>query len=274
MATHTRHVRFDEELQIEAYQFIGLAQKFPNHFHDYYVIGLIETGERNLTVNHHTYPIGPGDMMTFNPMDNHACEQTDNGSLNYRALNIKPDVMQYITQTILETDTLPYFHLPLLYRTELAPTFQTLHENIMNGITGLEKEELFWLCMQYIITTHTRPISGKTEPASRKEVEAICAYLNTHYTERITLEQLGNLVGLNKYTLLRTFTHSKCITPYRYLETLRINKAKELLKLGIEPAEAAQQTGFSDQSHFTNYFNKFIGLTPKQYQSIFRSNLK
>ena len=33
--------------------------------------------------------------------------------------------------------------------------------------------------------------------------------------------------------------------------------------------EAAAMTGFADQSHFTNYFKEFIGLTPKQYQRIF-----
>jgi len=39
-----RLVRFDNELKIEAYQFIGIMQKFPNHFHEYYVIGFVESG--------------------------------------------------------------------------------------------------------------------------------------------------------------------------------------------------------------------------------------
>ena len=37
----------------------------------------------------------------------------------------------------------------------------------------------------------------------------------------------------------------------------------------MAPIEAAAMTGFADQSHFTNYFKDFIGLTPKQYQRIF-----
>ena len=37
----------------------------------------------------------------------------------------------------------------------------------------------------------------------------------------------------------------------------------------LQPIEAAAMTGFADQSHFTNYFKDFIGLTPKQYQRIF-----
>ena len=75
--------------------------------------------------------------------------------------------------------------------------------------------------------------------------------------------------GCGKSTLLRAFTRSKGITPYRYLETIRISEAKKLLEQGIAPIEAAAMTGFADQSHFTNYFKDFIGLTPKQYQRIF-----
>ena len=48
-----------------------------------------------------------------------------------------------------------------------------------------------------------------------------------------------------------------------------IGKAKKLLEQGVPPIEAAMQTGFSDQSHFTNYFNRFIGLAPGLYHDIF-----
>lgn len=69
--------------------------------------------------------------------------------------------------------------------------------------------------------------------------------------------------------MLRLFAKEKGITPYGYLEMVRINRAKALLESGESPAEAALKTGFSDQSHFTNFFKKFIGLTPKQYGKIF-----
>ena len=77
-----------------------------------------------------------------------------------------------------------------------------------------------------------------------------------------------------RQTLLRAFTKSKGVTPYRYLENIRINEAKKLLVQGTVPADAAIQTGFSDQSHFTNYFSSFIGLAPGIYQDIFTCNHK
>ena len=90
-----------------------------------------------------------------------------------------------------------------------------------------------------------------------------------HFKERIYLDQICRCAGLSKSTLLRAFTKSKGVTPYRYLETIRINEAKKLLAEGMTPVEAAIETGFSDQSHFSNYFIQFIGLTPGLYREIF-----
>ena len=74
---------------------------------------------------------------------------------------------------------------------------------------------------------------------------------------------------LFRSTLLRAFTSAKGVTPYRYLENIRVSRAKELLEQGVPPVEAALRTGFSDQSHFTNYFDRFIGLSPGIYRDIF-----
>ena len=85
----------------------------------------------------------------------------------------------------------------------------------------------------------------------------------------IYLDQICHLEGLSKSTLLRAFTKSKGVTPYSYLQNIRIGEAKKLLEQGLTPVEAALQTGFSDQSHFTNYFNRYIGLAPGVYREIF-----
>ncbi|MGA3882230.1 helix-turn-helix domain-containing protein, partial [Bacillus pumilus] len=69
--------------------------------------------------------------------------------------------------------------------------------------------------------------------------------------------------------LLRAFTKYRGITPYRYLQTVRVTYAKELLAKGVKPVDAAVSTGFSDQSHLSHFFSEFIRLTPGQYQQIF-----
>ena len=113
------------------------------------------------------------------------------------------------------------------------------------------------------------PPAPQVGDAAARAIRAVCIFLEEHYAERISLDDLGRLAGLDKYYLLRAFTRAKGITPYRYLENVRIARAKALLETGVTPVEAALSAGFADQSHFTKFFKCFIGLTPKQYQRIF-----
>ena len=46
METERRTVQFDNDLKIEAYHLEGIVQKFPNHFHEHYVLGFVESGRR------------------------------------------------------------------------------------------------------------------------------------------------------------------------------------------------------------------------------------
>ena len=79
------------------------------------------------------------------------------------------------------------------------------------------------------------------------------------------------LKGTNRQQELTFAAAGLCgICLYYLLENIRIGKAKKLLEQGVPPVEAALQTGFSDQSHFTNYFNRFIGLAPGVYRDIFK----
>lgn len=68
MQNETRTLQLDPHLHIEAYRFKGIMQKFPNHFHDYYVIGFIEKGQRYLACQDQEYIINPGDLLLFNPV--------------------------------------------------------------------------------------------------------------------------------------------------------------------------------------------------------------
>lgn len=269
MKQEERIVCYDNDLQIEAHHFKGIMQKFPNHFHEYYVIGFIESGQRRLSCKNKEYIIGTGDVLMFNPLDNHACEQIDYKTLDYRSINIKVEVMKKLVKEIGGSEYLPCFTTPVAYRSEEVELLKELHKMIMENEKDFGKEEVCYLLMEQLIEKYAKP-HGEIKPeAINIEIERICEYLESHLSDRIKLDNLSSLSNMNKYSLLRSFTKIKGITPYRYLETIRVNKAKRLLEIGMEPLEVAIQTGFSDQSHFTNFFKKIIGLTPKQYQNIF-----
>lgn len=267
-----RTVIFDLALQVEALHFQGVMQPFPNHFHAYYVIGFIEKGRRQLSCKNKLYTLEPGDMVLYNPGDNHACAQIDGKAFNYRSIHIQPEVMRKAVFEVTGQDYLPVFAPQANFRSELVPLLKELHQKLMQGASDFKKEELFYFLLEQLLIDYTKQETPAQQPALGPELQAVCEFLESHYMESITLNDLCCLTGLRKYTLLRAFTKWKSISPYSYLETIRIDRAKELLAQGVPPLETALQTGFNDQSHFSNFFKKFIGLTPKQYMNIFSTD--
>lgn len=268
MKKETRTVVYDDELRLESYRFEGTQQPFPNHFHEYYVIGFVESGERCLSCKNNEYAIQKGNVLLFNPGDNHACVQNDGGTLDYRGFNISKEVMLDLTEEVTGKRELPGFSENVIFDEEVICYLHPLHEMVMKGLCDFGKEENLLLLISMLIQRYGQPFENCI-PECREEIEKACRFMEQHFAERIYLDQICRYAGLSKSTLLRAFTKSKGVTPYSYLENIRIGEAKKMLEQGFPPIEAALRTGFSDQSHFTNYFNRFIGLSPGVYREIF-----
>ena len=163
---------------------------------------------------------------------------------------------------------LPGFSQNVICDEEITCYLRPLHELVMNGSLEFGKEESLLFMLSLLIQRYGQPFE-ECIPECREEIEQACAFMEEHFTERIYLDQICCHAGLSKSPFLRAFNKSKGVTPYCYLENIRIGAAKKLLEQGVAPIEAALQTGFSDQSHFTNYFNRFIGLAPGVYREIF-----
>jgi len=264
-----RTARYDAELMVEAYRLRGVMQAFPNHFHEHYVIGFIERGKRNLNCKGQDYVTAPGDLLLFNPGDNHACVGVDGQPLDYRCLNLEPDVMRRAALEITGENVQPLFTRSVVFHCDLVRDLRELHAMILGGEKGVQKQERFYFLLEQLLREYAEAGSGAAVPERRAEVRAVCDFLEQHYGGPVTLDELGAVAGLSKYHLLRAFTRETGLTPYSYLETIRIDRAKALLREGETPAATAQATGFSDQSHFTNVFKRLIGLTPGQYRRVF-----
>lgn len=268
MNKEKKTICYDEELRLEAYHYQGIKQSFPNHFHEHYLIVYIEDGIHCLTVKDQEYLVKKGDIAILHPRENHACAKVDDQELNYWGLNITEEIMEELYKDITGRNGLPGFTKTVIQDEELNAYLRPLNQSIVEACGGFEKEELLYFFLELLFQRYSDSFENHSI-VCREEIERACAYIDHHYSEPISLEQLCLYIRMSKSTLLRNFTRTKGITPYRYLEMVRINQAKKLLEQGVSPLDAALMTGFSDQSHFTNYFNLFIGISPGVYRNIF-----
>lgn len=261
----------DEALRLEAYWFQEISHSFPNHFHDHYVIGAIEAGCRSLTCKNREHVIKKGDVLLFHPGENHGCDQRDEGTMDYRGINIPVETMCSLATEITGERKLLGFSQNVITDQEVRHCFAALHQKIMSSSEKFEKEELLFLLLEMLIERYGQSFE-RCALAGGDEIQGVCRFIETHYRERISLERLCEHSHLSKSTLLRAFIKSKGVTPYRYLQSFRVSRAKTLLKQGASPLEAALETGFSDQSHFTNFFHQYIGMPPAAYRRIFQTS--
>lgn len=264
-----RHIFYDSFLGIEAYQLSGIVQKFPNHFHECYVIGFIEGGCRHLWCRGREYDLSRGDLILFNPKDNHFCSPLNGELLDYRALNIPVPVMKKAAADITGEEFIPQFTVNVVYHSDITSSLADVYNAVVNGAAPFEKEEAFFFLLEQILKEHSAPYEEHSESFLDSAVAETCNYLRKHYSENITLEELTEQIHLSKSWLLHNFTKQTGVSPYRYLQSIRLVEAKKLLEEGVAPIDAAIGAGFTDQSHFTRFFKDFTGLTPKQYQKIF-----
>lgn len=269
-----RHVYYDRDLDIEAYNLSGIVQKFPNHFHEYYVIGFIEGGKRHLWCKGKEYDTSAGDLILFNPRDNHYCAPVNGELLDYRAVNIKPEVMSRAVKEITGEAYMPYFTENVVYKSDIAQSVQDLYRAVLNDAPLLEKEENLFFLLNQILREYASDFESADVLRPNRQIQSLCQYMEEHFAENVTLDELLSMTDFGKSYLLRSFTRQTGVSPYRYLQTIRLDKAKRFLEEGIAPIDAAGMAGFSDQSHFTHFFKEFIGLTPKQYQRIFQDKEK
>lgn len=101
----------------------------------------------------------------------------------------------------------------------------------------------------------------------RLELEKVRAFLDEHFTDKITLDELSAQFFINKYYLTRIFKETYGSTISHYVLTKRITKAKQLIRFsGMTMDEIAETVGMNDANYFSRAFRKVEGISPTEYQ--------
>jgi AraC family transcriptional regulator len=103
---------------------------------------------------------------------------------------------------------------------------------------------------------------------SKYQLRRIVDFMKSNLAEGSGLQQLAEFAGISPFHFCRSFKQSTGLSPHQYTLQLRIKEAQRLLRTTeLSIAEVAYRVGFSDQSHFTMIFRRFVGTTPLRWRA-------
>ena len=107
--------------------------------------------------------------------------------------------------------------------------------------------------------------------SGNRQCAAVRRYIDLHFKEPLTLDQLSEEAHMNKYYLSHSFKREYGVSPINYLISRRISESKYLLsETDLSMSQIAQLLGFSSLSYFSQAFRKSQGVSPME----FRQNTK
>jgi AraC family transcriptional regulator len=100
------------------------------------------------------------------------------------------------------------------------------------------------------------------------------AVLHDRYADPLSLNEIAEAIGIEPERLARGFRRAFGESPGDYLRRIRVNAAATLLATTDEPiSRVADEVGFSDQSHLTRWFGRYLETTPGRYRGSARRDL-
>lgn len=102
------------------------------------------------------------------------------------------------------------------------------------------------------------------------EIQTVQDYIETHYEDKITIENLANLISTSRRTFERRFKAATNNTPIEYTQRVRIEAAKKFFEASRKNvSEIMFNVGYTDTKAFRDIFKKITGLTPIEYRNKF-----
>ncbi len=100
-------------------------------------------------------------------------------------------------------------------------------------------------------------------------VSEITEYILNNYTDSdFSINDISTHFGISEVHLRRLIDQSFCTSPIKYINNLKLDRAKNMLKISnYSIAEIAQSSGFADPYYFSRFFKQQMGVSPSEYRS-------
>ncbi|KQR73843.1 AraC family transcriptional regulator [Burkholderia sp. Leaf177] len=243
--------------------------RFDRHYHLDYHVGLVTEGVQRQRHRGNTDFLAPGRISLMPPGEIHDGVCHGDSAYTLKTFRLSPELLGAVTAEIAGSTAEPALAGVLLENAGLAARLINLHSTMQtNADTAPLSLQSEWLTLFDHLFTQSRvvvPQSVKgTLPADNwRRVKDYC---HAQLAQKISLDDLAALCGLERFHFLKLFKQTAGMTPHAWLVRLRVERAAIILhRTSRSIADVAQDVGFYDQSHFNRAFRRAFGVAPSRY---------
>ena len=247
--------------------------------HDHSAIEILLTleGMVTYTIEDKVYQVRKGEILII-PQDTAHSLTMEEGSSRYLYL-FEPDAI--MTMRDIKSMAI-YFNKPFHLR-DGSDAHVRIRELLLRAKDLYEKRELMWntACYSCILRVYAtlgqrylRGIRPRTADNMRnmdsEVINAVMTYINNHYREELSLENVAGFAGFSRYYFSRSFKKQTGYSFKDYLCQKRLQVAMDLLiRTNRSMRDVAIESGFGSVATFNRVFREKKGCTPTQYRAIY-----
>ena len=236
-----------------------------NHMELFFIVG----GKGQFLIQDALYPVDVNNLVIINPNITHTEVSLNAQPLEYIVLGIEG--VELVTA---ENANGPFCILDHYESVEISSCLRNILREMEQKNTGYEDVCQAYMEILIIRLMRNTALAVPAEPqvvSANRQCAAVRRYIDLHFKESLTLDQLAQEAHMNKYYLSHAFKREYGVSPINYLISRRIEESKYLLaETDLSMSQIAQLLGFSSLSYFSQVFHRTQAVSPKEY----RQNLK
>ncbi|MFD1465077.1 AraC family transcriptional regulator [Lapidilactobacillus mulanensis] len=242
------------------------------HSHDFLEISIMLEGQATYWFDNHWSEIQSGQILVFNPGVQHAEHQKKDTYSHQLHIGISNIALHDLSRNHLPNKA-PKLEIGEYQYKIIDKAWQLVNElsHQESDYRLLGKAIIIEILVNILRGLAVRPENSEkpfisnTEKRQNQLVTNVIYYLDNHYTEDITLEQLARENYVSPAYLSKTFKDATNMSPINYLIQTRLKNAHELLKdEDTTVKQIASAVGYEDAYHFSKLFKKYYGISPSK----------
>ena len=223
----------------------------------------ITDGHGRFRTQHEEFPVAIHDLIVVNANVPHTELSQLDSPLEYIVLGVEG------LEAVGGAGGYSMLHLHSGWR-ELMTCLELMLQEAREGLAGHEEVCRHLLETVLVLLERQENLDLGSEPESprvSRECGIVRRYIDNHFKENLSLDQLAQLAHVNKYYLAHAFRREFGVSPINYLISRRVAESRFLLReTDHNLSLIAQMLGFSSPSYFSQCFRRLEGISPMEYR--------